>query len=127
MLSVNIFPQFQKFVNVISLTVLAVLKKHCSKLCECLPQDYMRTLDRIRRRASVPEGLVQQLSMLPTAKQVNHHIIAAMVRPLTNEAGVLGFCDIMESVLEDERSQAFIESVRNGMFYSKFQASMLQF
>ena len=87
----------------------------------------MRTLDRIRRRASVPEGLVQQLSMLPTAKQVNHHIIAAMVRPLTNEAGVLGFCDIMESVLEDERSQAFIESVRNGMFYSNFQVSMLQF
>ena len=85
----------------------------------------MRTLDRIRRRASVPEGLVQQLSMLPTAKQVNHHIIAAMLRPLTNEAGVLGFCDTMESVLEDEQSRSFIESIRNGMLCSEFQACIL--
>lgn len=84
----------------------------------------MRTLARIRRRASVPEGLVQQLASLPTTKEVNHYIIAAMLRPLTNEAGVLGFCDIMESVLEDEQSQSFIESVRNGMFCSKFQVYM---
>ena len=103
------------------ITVLGVLKKHCSKLCQCLPEDYMRTLDRIKRRASVPEGLIQQLTALPTAKQVNHHIIAAMLRPLTNEAGVLGFCDIMESVLEDDQSKAFIESVRNGMFVLSFK------
>lgn len=70
----------------------------------------------------VPEGLVQQLAMLPTPKQVNHHIVAAMLRPLTNEAGILGFCDMMESVLDDEPSRTFIESIRNGMLYSNSKA-----
>ena len=72
----------------------------------------------------MPEGLVQQLTALPSPQQVNHYIIAAMLRPLTNEAGVLGFCDIMESVLEDEQSQAFIEIVRNGMFYKACTATI---
>ena len=97
-------------------TVLAVLKKHCPRLCDCLPEDYRKTLDRIRMRATVPEGLVQQLAILPSPKKVNHHIVAAMLRPLTNEAGVLGFCDLMESVLDNEQSLVFIERIRNGKF-----------
>ena len=99
-------------------TVLAILKRHCPRLCNCLSEDYMKTLDRIRLRATVPEGLVHQLTTLPFPKQVNHHIIAAMLRPLTNVAGVLGFCDIMESVLDDEQSRGLVEGIRNGVFYN---------
>ena len=76
----------------------------------------MKTLDRIRLRATVPEGLVHQLATLPSPKQVNHHIMAAMLRPLTNVAGVLGFCDTFECVLDDEQSRQLIESIRNGAF-----------
>ena len=76
----------------------------------------MKTLDRIRLRATVPEGLVHQLAALPSPKQVNHHIMAAMLRPLTNVAGVLGFCDTFECVLDDEQSRQLIESIRNGAF-----------
>ena len=78
----------------------------------------MKTLDRIRLRATVPEGLVHQLAALPFPKQVNHHIIAAMLRPLTNVAGVLGFCDNMECVLDDEQSRGLVEGMRNGAFCS---------
>ena len=104
---------------------MAILKKHCLRLCQCLPEDYMKTLDRIRRRATVPQGLVQQLASLPTPTQVNHHIVGAMLRPLTNESGVLGFCDTMESVLEDDQSKAFIESIRNGVSGINFCAFYL--
>ena len=76
----------------------------------------MKTLDRIRLRATVPEGLVHQLATLPSPKHVNHHIMAAMLRPLTNVAGVLGFCDTFECVLDDEQSRQLIESIRNGAF-----------
>ena len=94
---------------------MAILKKHCLRLCQCLPEDYMKTLERIRRRATVPKGLVQQLASLPTPTQVNHYIVGAMLRPLTNESSALGFCDTIESVLDDEQSKAFIESIRNGV------------
>ena len=97
---------------------MAVLKKHCSRLCQCLPQDYMKTIGKIKKRAVVPDGLIRQLMLLPSPKHVNHHIIAAMMRPLTNEAGVLGFCDLMEFVLDDQQSKVFIENLRNGMYIS---------
>ena len=101
--------------------VIAVLKKHCPKVCQCLPDDYMKSLDRIRRHATVPEGLIQQLALLPSPKLVNQQIIAAMLRPLTSDAGVLGFCDILESVLDDEQSRSFVERLRNGILYTLYR------
>jgi len=63
----------------------------------------------------VPGGMVQQLAMLPSPEQANHHIIAAMLRPLTAEVDILGFCDFLESLVDGEQSKVFIESFRNGM------------
>lgn len=76
----------------------------------------MKTLDRVKAHAYVPGGLVQQLAMLPSPEQANHHIIAAMLRPLRAEIDILGFCDLIESLMDGERSKVFIESFRNGMF-----------
>ena len=79
----------------------------------------MKTLDRIRQHAVVPQGLVHQLAVMPFPKQVNHHIMASMVRPLMDVGNVLGFCDIMECVLaDDEQSRGLVEAMRNGAFYS---------
>jgi len=93
---------------------LAILRKHFTKLCACLPDDYKQTISRIKRTSVVPEGLVHQLALLPTAKEANCTILAAMIRPLGEEAHLVGFCELVKSLVDSPESKTFIETMKNG-------------
>ena len=93
---------------------LAVLRKNFAKLCHCLPQDFKQTIRRIKKIASVPSDTVYKLSKLPTFELANCHILAAMIRPLTRDAGLIRLCDVVEELVDDSESKIFIESLRKG-------------
>jgi len=96
-------------------TVAAVLKKHYEGLCNSLPHDFTVTLKRIRKCATVSEGLESRLALLPS-DHANAMIIGLLIRPLPDDVGVLSFCDIMEKVVDSDASREFINNVRFGKY-----------
>ncbi|XP_065904252.1 uncharacterized protein [Dysidea avara] len=94
---------------------LAVLRKKFSKLCHCLPDDYEQTINRIKKTSVVPEGLVYQLALLPTAELANCTILAAMIKPLVEETHLVGFCELVKNLVDSTESKTFIETLRNEM------------
>ena len=99
-------------------TVLAVLRNSFTKLCHCLPQDYRITINRVKRIAAIPEGLESQLAKLPTAELVNCHILAGMIRPLSREIELVGFCESMKELMDsDDCNMTFIGYLKNGKTY----------
>ena len=95
-----------------------MLRKNFTKLCHCLPDDYKQTISRIRITASVPEGLVYQLALLPTAELANCTILAAMIRPLKKEIFLVRFCDSVKRLVNDSESKEFIENLKKGIIVS---------
>jgi len=84
-------------------------------LCHSLPQDYQITITRVRRIAAIPEGLASQLAMLPTSELANCHILAGMIRPLSREIHLVGFCESMKELMDsDVCNMTFIENLKNG-------------
>ena len=93
---------------------LAVLRRNFTKLCHCLPQDYKKTINRIKRTAVVPDGMVYQLSKCPTFELANCRILGAMIRPLREEVDLLGICDSVENLVDDDESKRLIIKLRSG-------------
>ena len=98
-----------------SYAALAVLRNNFTKLCHCLPDDYKQTISRIRRTATVQEGLMYQLALLPTAELANCTILAAMIRPLKREIFLVGFCDSVKRLVDSAESMEFIDNLRKGI------------
>ena len=97
---------------------LVVLRKHFTKLCHCLPQDYNKTLCRIEENTTVPDGLVPQLEKLPTVELANCHILAAMIVPIQDEVQLVAFCDFVKDLVEGAESKEFVEKLRDGKITS---------
>ena len=105
---------FIYFLNYLGTTGLVVLRKHFAKLCQCLPQEYNKTISKIEENATVPEGLVPQLQTLSTPELANCHILAAMIVPMEKEVHLVSFCDFVKELVEDDESRDFIEKLKNG-------------
>jgi len=100
---------------------LAVLRKHFRKLCHCLPQDYKETIRRIKRTSLVQDGLMVKLAMQPTPELANCHILAAMIRPLTEEVHLIAMCDSLMDLVDSPESKTFIENLRSGKIIFQVQ------
>ncbi|XP_065904723.1 uncharacterized protein [Dysidea avara] len=92
---------------------LAILRRNFAKLCHCLPQDFKQTINRIKRIALVRDGTIYQLSKLPSFELANCHILAAMIRPLSEEVNLIGFCNLVEDLMDEADSKRFIRKLRN--------------
>ena len=101
-----------------SYAALAVLRNNFTKLCHCLPDDYKQTISRIRRTATVQEGLMYQLALLPTAELANCTILAAMIRPLKREIFLVEFCDSVKRLVDSAESMEFIDNLRKGIIFT---------
>ena len=108
----------KKFLFLFNCIGLVVLRKHFTKLCHCLPQDYNKTLCRIEENTTLPEGLVPQLEKLPTAELANCHILAAMIVPIQDEVRLVAFCDFVKDLVEGAESKEFVEKLRDGKITS---------
>ena len=96
-------------------TVVPILKKNFVGLCRCLPQNYMTTLERLKYKSLISDGLALKLAQLPTAEERNGMIVAVMLGPLDSDVEVLGFCDLLEDAVDSNTSKKFIHNLRAGM------------
>ena len=112
---------FELIINLfvsIYFTALAILRNNFTKLCHCLPDDYQQTIDRIRQTKSIPQGLLYQLALQPTAELANCHILGAMIRPLREEISLVRFCDSVKRLMDSTEAKEFVENLKTGtVFY----------
>ena len=100
-------------IDIIFVVVLAVLKKNYTRLCQCLPQDYMNTVNKIKQLLRLSDDVLSNLTNLPTADLINENIIVLLMTGIKSDIDALQFCDIMESLM-DRKSSTDIEILRNG-------------
>ena len=102
-----------------SISVLAVLKKHYMRLGQCLPQDSTRTINKIKslnQFLRAPDRLLTSLINLPTVDLINEAIVGLlMLTGIQSDIDALQFCDIMENLVD---SKTDIEILRNGKLTS---------
>ena len=95
--------------------VLAVLKKNYIRLCHCLPQDYMMTLNKLKQLVRLPDDVLSELTNLPTVNDINEAITGlVMTAIIKSHMDALQFCDVMENIADSKSSKACIEILRNG-------------
>ena len=100
-----------------SVSVLAILKKNYTRLCQCLPQDYMKTINKIKQLLRLSDDVLSDLTNLPTADLINEKIIVLLMTVIQSDIDALQICDVMENLI-DSKSSTIIELLRNGKFAS---------
>ena len=94
--------------------VLAVLKKNYTNLCHCLPQNYMKTINKLKL-LGCPEELLSNFTDLPTIDLINDGIVGClMVVEIESDVETLKFCDAMDKLVDSKSSKSYIEIFRNG-------------
>ena len=107
-----IYWYYQLLLNVI--LVLTVLKKNYTNLFHCLPQNYLKTTEKLRQ-LGCPDHKLRALVTLPTTDHINENIVGAlMVDTIKLEVGALKFCDDMDNLVDSASSKRHIEIFRNG-------------
>ena len=96
------------------ISVLAVLMKDYTNLCHCLPQNYMKTIDKLKL-LGFPDEEVNYFTNLTTADLINDGIVAyLMIVTIKSDAQALQFCDVMDKLVDRKSSQIHIKILRNG-------------
>ena len=106
--------------------VFTVLKKNYTKLWQCLPQDYMKTVVKLQelRVVGPSSDKLSYLINLPTVDLINENILANLIILIKADTQAIKFCDIME-YLVDASSQVHIEILRNGNVVNTAHFKML--
>ena len=98
---------------ILCVLVLAVLKKNYTRLNHCLPQDYMKNINKIK--PLLKSEFLSNLTNLPTAELINEKIIVLLIITIIKaDIDALRFCDIMENLVDSESSTRDVEILRNG-------------
>ena len=94
--------------------VLAVIKKNYTNLFHCLPQNYLKTIEKLRQ-FGCPDHKLRALVTLPTTDHINENIVGAlMVDTIKSDVGALRFCDDMDNLVDSASSKRYIKEFRNG-------------
>jgi len=97
--------------------VLPVLRKNYARLCRCLPQDYVITVDKLKQlMAELPDDYLDQLRSLPTTELINEAIVGNVMCAIKEDEDVFAFCDIVENLCNEIASKRVIEALRNGIY-----------
>ncbi|XP_065885289.1 uncharacterized protein [Dysidea avara] len=92
--------------------VLEVLKKNFAKLCNCLPQDCMKTIDRVKELNVVSHDALQRLREINDQTTVNEWIMSVLMVYIKSDVDVLIFCDRMDQLVDCTASKLFIDSLK---------------
>ena len=96
------------------IAVISVLKKNCTRLCECLPTDYKSTISKLQQFVVLSEEQLQQISQHTSSEIINMIIIGLLVEPLQSDVEILKVCDILEGVVTSATSKSFIQNLKYG-------------
>ena len=103
--------------SIFCVSVVAVLKKNYARLCCCLPQDYMKTINKLKEFVRT-SGDLSNFANLPTADLINERIIGLLMTAIRSDVEALHFCDVLQSLVDSESSTADVESLRDGNYTS---------
>ena len=96
-------------------TVLPILMNNFTRLYQCLPQDYVKTVNIMKQQLpGVPPDYEHQLMRLPTIEIINKSILSSIIGAILKDEGVIPFCDIMVLLCSDDASRRFINCLRSG-------------
>ena len=98
--------------------VLAVLKKNYTKLWQCLPLDYMKTITTIHQLGVLhtTDDVLRRLTDQRTPDAINEHIIANLMLLIEVDEVAKEFCNVME-ILVDSNSKVHVDILRNGKWF----------
>ncbi|XP_065894137.1 uncharacterized protein [Dysidea avara] len=94
--------------------ILPVLKKNYARLCHCLPQDYVKTVHKLKQLIpEVSADYLAWLRTLPSTDLINEAIIGNVMCAIRADYGVFEFCDVIENLCDEVTSRNLIGALRN--------------
>lgn len=107
------------------ITEWSIVDAFFSPLCDCLPQDYQSTIEKLKsfQQFADVEQQRQLESLIPAAltdiSAINEKILTFLVMNLCYDAssgGITRLCDIMEQLIEFSESTSCVQEIRCGMY-----------
>jgi len=99
-----------------TIAVLSLLKKNYERLCHCLPQDYVATVNKMKQLfPQQPANYLLELRKIPSVELINECILCQLLHGISADDHVLVLCDHMDKLCDDVNAKQHIEVIRNGM------------
>ncbi|XP_065894262.1 uncharacterized protein [Dysidea avara] len=112
-------PLYQMTFSIIKLDpssrILSVLKKNYTRLWQCLPQDYVKTVHKLKQLIpGIASNYLDLLRLFPSIEMINETIVGNVICLTMEDGNVFLFCDIMETLCEETAPKnQVIEAFRN--------------
>ena len=93
-----------------------MLHSYYDTLWESFPQDHLITLSRLCNLLTVEERLVETIALYPTSHHdvANRRILNAALSNVKHDSVLLGFCALVEKLIENPEEATMIEKLRSG-------------
>ncbi|XP_065903832.1 uncharacterized protein [Dysidea avara] len=90
-----------------------MLHKYYDMLWQSFPQDHLITLSRLCDLLPVDEGLVETIVSYSSSDMANKRILNAALSNLKHDSLVLGFCALVEKLIDNPEKAKMIESLKS--------------
>ena len=93
-----------------------MLHNYYDTLWQSFPQDHLITLSRLCDLLPVDEGLVETIALYPTYDHdvANKRILNAALINVKRDSELLGFCMLVEKLIENSEEAKMMEKLRSG-------------
>ena len=102
------------YVSVIIITGRTMLHSYYDTLWQSFPQDHLITLSRLCDLLPVEERLMETIASYTSSEIANKRILNAALSNLKHDSVLLGFCILVEKLIEDPAKSKVIEKLRSG-------------
>ena len=98
------------------ITGRAMLHSHYDTLWQSFPHDHLITLSRLCNLLPVDEGLVETIALYSISDHdvANRRILNAALSNVKHDSVLLGFCALIEKLIENPEEAKMIEKLRSG-------------
>jgi len=91
-----------------------MLHKYYDMLWQSFPGDHLITLSRLCELLPVDERLVETIVSYSSADMANKRILNAALSNLKHDSLVLGFCALVEKLIDNPEKAKMIENLQSG-------------
>ena len=91
-----------------------MLHSYYDTLWQSFPQDHLITLSRLCNLLPVDEKLMQTIASYSSSEVANKRILNAAISNVKHDSVLLGFCILVEKLIEDPEKSRIIEKLRSG-------------
>ena len=97
-----------------TITGRTMLHSYYDTLWQSFPQDHLITLSRLCDLLPVDEKLMQTIASYSSSEVANKRILNAAISNVKHDSVLLGFCILVEKLIEDPEKSRIIEKLRSG-------------